>query len=113
MVAVVSCLGVLGCESEPERPTKLRQFHGLTENIVVAKLGEPKSTLTFPMGKGQPEFRVELHRFYPPSNPANHKVLIKELRWRDGDYHMAVWFHKVDGKWVALDSVKWHKSIVF
>jgi hypothetical protein len=94
-------------------PETLKQLHGLTEDEVIEKLGTPKSTDTFELGEGQDELRVELLNYYPPSNPANHKVKIKELRWYDGQYHIAVRFHQRNGKWYSLDSLKWHKSVVF
>src|SRR4051794_37558360 len=85
------------------RVEKLSGLHGQPLEAVVATLGEPTQTVEFPMRNCGGEFRIELFNVYPPQNPATAEVRINELIWKRRRYSIAVWFHQVQGRWVALD----------
>jgi hypothetical protein len=108
-IFVVTVL-IAGCSA---RVTKLPNYHGQSRAQMVAMLGEPQRDATFPMSKANGEFRVELQNIYPLSNPANATVEIEAMTWRDGDYWITLWLHKISGQWVVLDSCRWHKDVQF
>jgi hypothetical protein len=108
---VVTAL-IAGC-SGSIRVTKLAKYHGWSRAQTVETLGEPQQDVTFPMSKASGEFRVELQNTYPLTNPANSTVQIEEMTWRDGDYWITLWLHKIDEQWVVLDSCRWHKDVQF
>ncbi len=92
---------------------ELPGLHGKTMEEVVGELGEPDYSYDFKMDQPMPEFRVELYNTYPPDDPKTWLVKIRERQWRRCRYSIAVWFHQVDGRWVALDTCRWKKDVVF
>lgn len=92
---------------------KIPSLHGLTVRQVTAKLGQPDRQSQFPMSAVGSEFRIELRNTYPPDVPGNASVPILELQWDHLTYHVAVWFHRVDGQWVALDTCRWQRGTQF
>lgn len=92
---------------------KLSGLYGQSLEAVVSALGEPTSSVEFPMRDCAGELRVELFNVYPPHDPASADVRIKELVWRHRWYSVAVWFHQVRGRWVALDSCRWRAGFEF
>lgn len=108
-------LAVIGCEKPGRsgRPVEMSQYHGHTRDAVVRALGEPHSSDRFTMADVGDEMRIELRNTYPPSDPASASVPIEELRWQDGDYWIYLWLHEVNGQWVVLDSLRWHKDVRF
>lgn len=101
-----------GCDDGSKTLTKL---HGLTEVEVTKKLGVPNSSelLTLHHGEMLPEFYIEIHNTYHPSDPKIEGVEIKELRWDRRGYSQSVFMHQVNGTWVVLDSCQWPDNIVF
>ena len=92
---------------------KIPSLHGLTPRQVTARLGQPDHQTRYTMARATGEFRVELFNTYPPGAPGNATVHIIEMRWDHVPYHVAVWFHRVDGQWVALDTCRWKRGIRF
>lgn len=91
----------------------LDELHGRTATQLIEDFGVPDFEDEYKIGDAVGEMRRPLLNHYPVSNPENKNVPIRELWWKDGDYTISVWFHRVNKKWVALDSLKWHKSIQF
>jgi hypothetical protein len=96
-----------------EMTSQMTNFHGLNISEVIEKLGIPERCETFLMKQVVGEFRVELLNTYPITKRENQNVPIKELHWKDGNYNITLWFHQVNGKWVVLNSRRWHKDIEF
>jgi hypothetical protein len=96
-----------------EHVEKIVSLHGQSLEAVVSELGEPTRAAEFPMSGCCDEFRIELWNAYSPKDPATANVRIKELIWTYAQYSIAVWFHQVDGQWIALDTCRWQKGIVF
>lgn len=92
---------------------KVERLHGLPVAKVLAEFGEPTYSYEFPMKERAGEFSIELWNFYPPDDPTVADVRIQELTWKHWGYSVAVWFHQVDGEWVALDSCRWQKGVEF
>jgi hypothetical protein len=92
---------------------KLHHLHGQTPETVVAELGEPNTRHEFAMADCCDEFRIELFNVYPPTDPRTAQVRIKEFQWHHRRYHIAVWFHQVNGEWVAVDTCRWKEGIAF
>lgn len=121
LLAVCVSIGVVGylvvSDADPgdrsELVTKKPEYHGRQIDAIVSELGEPDRAATLQMNQGLDEFRAELRNTYPHDGPASASVVIKELWWRQGDYTLTIWFHQVNGEWVALDTCYWHDSIVF
>ena len=61
----------------------------------------------------QPEFRIELYNIYPPDDPKTASVTIRELQWHYATYSIAVWLHRVKGKWIVLNTCRWKEGVVF
>lgn len=92
---------------------KILALHGATEQQVVTQLGEPNQTREFPVVDVPGEFGIELWNTYPPNDPRSQDVRIREWQWKYHEFSFAVWFHKVDGQWVVLDTCRWKKGVVF
>jgi hypothetical protein len=92
---------------------KIPRLHGLHVEKVIEEFKTPSYSETYTMNEAVGEFRVELYNTYPLTDPKNHEVQIKELWWKDGNYNITVWFHQVNGKWVVLDTCRWHKDVQF
>lgn len=106
--------GVVGCQRmSADAPRRVTNLHGLTESQVTATLGPPVRTHEFTMAECCDEFRVELYNTYPPDEAAHAEVRIRELWWKDGEYWVTVWLHRQDAEWIVLDSLRWHKELVF
>lgn len=58
-------------------------------------------------------FQAFAVRCIPSALRSVHGLSMEELRWRDGDFHVAVFAVLSNGgDWVVVDSVRWHKSII-
>ncbi len=95
------------------RVGKVKALHGADENRVLSELGEPNETFEFPVEEFYGEFRIELWNTYPPDDTRSRGVRILEWQWRYKEFSFAVWFHKVDGRWIVLDTCRWKKGIAF
>jgi len=92
---------------------KLPHLHGRPIEAVVAELGEPDSRDEFAMADCGDKFRCELFNTYPPTDPRTAGVRIIELQWDRSRYHIAVWFHEMNGEWVVLNTCHWKKGVEF
>ncbi|MBX9625307.1 MAG: hypothetical protein K2X82_15985 [Gemmataceae bacterium] len=92
---------------------KVEALHRATEERVLAALGEPNQTWEYPVDKAGDEFRIELWNTYPPGDARSRGVQILEWQWRYKEFSFAVWFHRVDGRWVVLNTLRWRKGIEF
>jgi hypothetical protein len=93
---------------------KIPRLHGKSLDAVIADLKKPGQQLEYTMRENPGgEFRVELCNTYAPSDPRAADARIKELQWHRPRYHIAVWFHQVDGEWVVLDTCRWKEGTVF
>ena len=106
-------LPLLAACSESDPVTELPHYIGQSRSSVVARLGDPDHIERFAMKDAAGEFRVGLQNTYPLTDAANAGVEIEELWWDDEQYWITLWFHKVDGEWVVLDTCRWRKDIVF
>lgn len=86
-------------------------------NDVKAKYGEPASTYTFNLDDGVPEFRVELLNDYPPGSDKSKGVEIMEHTYKaseDGATRfLTIWYHEVDGQWIALQAISYSDNVEF
>lgn len=92
---------------------KLIELHGLPLTNILEDFGRPIEEELFLMEDGITEFRVELLNIYPPENPDNNNVEIKELSWNQGEFIITLWFHKKNHDWVVVDSRKWYEDVDF
>jgi hypothetical protein len=93
---------------------KLARLDAMTLEEVVNDLGEPDSTLSYTMGECPGGvFRRPLWNYYPPHSAGYRDIAIKELWWKHARYTIVVWFHRVDERWIVLDSVRWKQGIEF
>ncbi len=89
------------------------ELHGKSVDEVIAKLGNPHSTKFFTLDHWLGRPRSLMFDFYPPNKPENLKVQIMEMGWEYYSFYIRVWFHKVDGEWVVLHTLKWKKGVEF
>ena len=92
---------------------KIPRLHGKELPAVIAEFGKPHQTYEFSLADPLPEFRVELYNIYPPDDPKTASVTIRELQWHYATYHVAVWLHRVKGKWTVIDTCRWKKGVLF
>ena len=98
----------------PHAPVeKVVALHGQTDIAVMERLGTPTHEYTFTMDEPLGEFQIELYNTYPPNSPGNSDVEIRECTWEYSRHRLTIWFHKPDGKWVAMDSCRYRNGIVF
>ena len=90
---------------------KIPELHGLSMDEVLARYGDPDVSDDFTLADPLPEFRIELYNTYPPDDPANRSIEIRERQWHYSRHNLAVWFHFVHGKWMALDTCRWKHGI--
>lgn len=96
-----------------ELADKITALHGLIEEEVLLALGQPNQAGEFPIEKAVGEFRIELLNTYPPWHLRSWGVRIREWQWKYREFSIAVWFHRVNGRWVVLDTCRWKKGVVF
>ncbi len=116
LITIISLLFtvITSCVSTGEvSVSKIEKLHGLTENEVTNILGNPIHQEQYKVKNAIGEFRKNVFKFYPLSKPENQNVEIKELRWKDGDYFISMWFHLIKGEWVVMDTCRWHESVQF
>lgn len=90
---------------------------GESMNDLKAKYGEPASTYAFNVDDGVPEFRVELLNDYPPGADKSKGVEIMEHTYKasEGDSVrlFTIWYHEVDGQWIALQAISYSDNVEF
>jgi hypothetical protein len=92
---------------------KVPGLRGQTVDQVTRVLGKPDLDESYQMRDAGGEFRIELRNTYRLDRPGNEDVEIRELWWKHSRFTVAVWFHQIDGQWVALDSCRWKQGIQF
>lgn len=110
MRALTWFLLLVGCS--PPSPAPVPGIEGKPRSAVEAILGLPLHVWRVDLDQPNPfqEFAV---RRVPPELRSVPGLTMEELRWRDGDFHVAVFVvrpHGGDG--FVVDSVRWHKSII-
>ncbi len=97
-------------------PNSTADFDELVRNTPrqqwLDKWGPPTESVSFKMGEGMPEFRVELLNDYP-AGAENDDVEIQEDTWNLGTYSFTMWSHKQDGNWVVLQAVSYMARVEF
>ena len=92
---------------------KIPSLHGQTYASLMKQLGNPSFEYSFTMDKRLSEFQIELHNTYPPESPNNPTVEIRECTWEYSRHRLTVWFHKMNGKWLALNTSRYKNDVVF
>lgn len=107
--------GVLRAEPGPPEGgvDELPRLHGRAEADLVTELGEPDHRREFTMADCCTEFTVELLNTYPAERPENADVPIRELTWDYDGYHLTVWLHRPEGRWIALDTIRYSDGVDF
>lgn len=100
----------------PEAPTgapdELPELHGKTDAEILAHLGPPASNEAFTMGACCSEYDIELYNTYPPGQ-GHEAVPIERWTWLYDGYVVALWFHKVEGTWTVLDTLRYGEGTEF
>ncbi len=92
---------------------KIAALHGDHQDRVLAEIGKPNWTSEYPVDDAAGEFRIELRNTYPFRDPRNRDVRILEWQWDYPEFSFAVWFHRVDGRWIVLNTCRWSKGTKF
>ena len=92
---------------------KIVGLHGQTDAAVFRRVGVPAHEYSFTMDESLGEFQIELHNTYPPDPPGNPNVEIRECTWEYSRHRLTVWFHKPNGRWIALDTCRYRNGIAF
>lgn len=110
MRALTYLLLLVGCS--PPSPAPVPGIAGKPRSYVEAILGPPLHVFSVDLDRPSP-FQAFAVRCIPSALGSVHGLSMEELRWRDGDFHVAVFVvrpHGGDG--FVVDSVRWHKSII-
>jgi hypothetical protein len=86
-------------------------WRGLSDEQIIAALGNQYSSDEFVVGNIQKPWRREILNYYDPRIRQNRFVRIRELSWEKDKYNQVVWFHKQNGKWVAFDAHIFNKGL--
>ena len=93
---------------------KLPGYHGMTRERVLEELGKPHYREDLTVEQLEDEFHGELeYHLDSQITYRDDQTAFVEWRWRDGEYHIALWFRDVEGEWIVVDSLRWHESIRF
>ena len=104
--------GVSCSHSGPPEP--ITELHGLTAEQVTEQLGQPRIQYDLRFQDLDNPFREPVKDHLPPGDwDKREGIIVKEWRWSDGEYHIAVWFRQTASEWTAIDSLRWHESIAF
>ncbi len=77
-------------------------------------LSEPVKEESFSMGDVViNEFRGNLDVLLPRSISENNSIKVKEVYWLNDDCYLTIWFKQTGNKWIAIDTVYWHKNTDF
>jgi hypothetical protein len=115
---VVAVLGIAYtvywyCDMGHAPVEKMPWLHGKTVEEVESILGSPSEEYSISLDQARDEFRCELLNYYPLDNPENAKVEFKELWWKRSRHTITVWFHRIGGQWLVLETCRWQKGITF
>jgi len=89
------------------------ELKGLPQERVSERFGSPAERETYRAGDRGGEFYVGIENVYPSKIPANRDVPIEEWTWTSGECILTVWFHRVDGVWVAFDDIYRNEDVAF
>lgn len=107
---------VVWVKSSPDPPNiALRPgFAGRTIEAMLGEMGQPTYTRQMTIAEAwELPFRGSfLEKTYSPANPNEAIVQVQELSWERRRTYVTVWFHQVDGKWVAFHGVEWHRRML-
>src|SRR5262245_7576221 len=93
--------------SDPDGPVRhLWHLHGKDINEVIGELGPPNQVATITLRDPIVSWRLELSLYYPRNRLGNLFVQFQEYFWQDQQHTTAIWFHRVDGKWVVLTTLQ-------
>lgn len=93
-------------------PDELPELHGQTDTQILAHMGPPTRKNAFVMGECCSEYDIELYNTYPPGK-GHDAVNIERWTWIYDGYIVALWFHKVEGTWTVLDTVRYDEGTDF
>lgn len=99
-------------EAPPGAPDELPELHGKTDAQILAHLGPPTRKEAFTMGECCSEYDIELYNTYPPQM-GHDAVPIERWTWVYSGFTVALWFHKVEGTWTVLDTVRYGEGTEF
>lgn len=88
----------MGCSPAVQEDTKLRD-RMLTE--IVAIYGEPQSDTIISPADGLREYQSGIMRHF--SMEQMNQILVREVRWDQGDERAIVWFVNMTGTWRAFN----------
>lgn len=89
------------------------ELKGLPRERVSERFGPPAEREAYRAGDRGGEFYVGIENVYPSKVAANRDVPIEEWTWLSGVCILTVWFHRVDGVWVAFDDIYRNEEIAF
>ncbi len=106
--------GIMLCQNffGPTRAEHIPELNEKSVDDVLGKLGKPESTY-FTTADRVILMHDLIHHFYPQDKPGNGKVEIMIMNWERFCFYIRIWFHKVDGEWVVLHTLKWRKGHEF
>jgi hypothetical protein len=90
---------------------RVQGLDGLTEQQLVAKMGEPHRREEFTASAHGGKFYTGLERI--AARLQNEDVQIHKLTWDRADYLVTVWLYETNGNWVAFDTLKYGKNVRF
>lgn len=100
-------------ESATARVESRADLRGLTLEELIGRFGEPRRSSALPLSQRLHGPRRALLNLFPPDQPGNQHLVLKDVRWVQGDHILAVWLQDKDGAWVAVDACRWHKHLRF
>ena len=97
----------------PLQPIETSHFIGKAEDILTSELGAPDHEITYTMDECIGELRVTLFNTYAPDRTDLAEIEIRELTWDLPDNKFTAWMHRPNGKWIILETFRYHTEAVF
>lgn len=99
---------------EPPNIDERPEYAGRTLEAVTRDLGQPTFSRQMTVAESWDlPFRGNfVGKAYSPADADQAKVQVRELSWKRRRTYVTVWFHQVDGRWVGIDGVEWHKRML-
>ena len=117
LFALISSLLLTGCAHPPLTENSsvqaVHKYDGMTSQQVINTLGAPYYEDSFPLSSGLDEMRAPIQKYYKEDGGAVHAVIIKEMWWKEDDYYLTSWLALKGKDWIVLESLRWHKDILF
>jgi len=92
---------------------RVHDYDGMTRAVVIQQLGNPDRDEYVSFDNIDTGFRYDLQNWYTRGLIFNRLVTFHECTWYNRSETQTIWFHKVNGTWYVLSSIRYPADMRF